>query len=144
MKNSLTVIFLLLAGLLLLTIGSTLVMAPHAFHGSNGVTLGGNPNLLSEIRAPGGILISSAVIILTAAFRAPLRLRAVQLVTLVYGSFGVPRLVSIALDGMPASSIVSAMVLELTFALVGLVMLWRWKAATRRTPEGNFANAPAA
>ena len=144
MKNSLTVTYLVLAGLLLLTIGGTLILAPHAFHGGNGVVLGDNPNLLSEIRAPGGILVSSAIIILIGAFRAPLRLRAVQLTTLVYGSFGVPRLVSIALDGLPASSIVAAMALELAFALIGLVMLWRWKAVSRLAPGRNFADAPAA
>ena len=144
MKNSLTVTYLVLAGLLLLSIGSTLILAPQAFHGGNGVVLGDNPNLLSEIRAPGGILVSSAIIILIGAFRAPLRLRAVQLTTLVYGSFGVPRLVSIALDGLPASSIVAAMALELAFALIGLVLLWRWKAVSRLAPERNFADAPAA
>ena len=127
MKNTITVIYLVIAGLVLLTIGSAILLAPHAFHGGNGITLGDNPNLLSEIRAPGGLLVSSGIVILIGAFRRQLRSRSVQLTTFVYGSFGVARLVSMALDGIPSSSIVGATLLELIVALVGLAMLWQGK-----------------
>jgi hypothetical protein len=120
-----TVVFLSIAGLLLLAIGGAILLAPAAFHGSNGIALGDNPNLLSEIRAPGGLLVGSGIIILIGAFRKELRIRAVQLTALVYGSFGVARLVSIALDGLPSTSIVAAAALELTVALVGIAILWR-------------------
>ncbi|MDJ0751570.1 MAG: DUF4345 domain-containing protein [Woeseiaceae bacterium] len=125
MKNSLTVLYLVIAGLLLLVIGGALMFAPHSFHGSNGIVLGNDPSLLSEIRAPGGLLASSGMIILIGAIRRQLRSPAVQLTALVYGSFGLARLVSMALDGMPSSSIVAATALELIVALVGLAVLWR-------------------
>ena len=128
MKNPMTVTYLVIAGLLLLAIGSAILLAPHAFHGSNGIILGDNPNLLSEIRAPGGLLAGSGIIVLMGAFRTRLRTPAVQLATLVYGSFGAARLVSVVFDGVPSSSIVGATVLELVVAVVGLAMLLQSRA----------------
>ena len=125
MKNTTTVIYLVISGLLLLAIGATILAVPHAFHGSNGIALGDNPNLLSEIRAPGGLLAASGVIILIGGFRPLLRSQAVQLTTLVYGSFGLARIVAMALDGMPSSSIVGAAVVEVVVAIVGLALLVR-------------------
>ena len=142
MKNTMTVIYLAIAGLLLLAIGGAILLAPHAFHGSNGTILGGNPNLLSEIRAPGGLLAASAIIILAGTFRTKMRVPAVQLTTLVYGSFGLARLVSMALDGVPSSSIVAATSLELIVAVVGLFILRR--ARVQHTESRSFAAAPAA
>ena len=143
MKNTTTVIYLVIAGLLLLAIGGAILLAPDAFHGSNGITLGGNPNLLSEIRAPGGFLASSGIVILIGAFRSQRRSRAVQLSVLVYGSFGVARLVSMALDGMPSPSIVGATVLEWIVAIIGLVILWRWRAANTAVTAQPLGDAPA-
>lgn len=142
MKNTMTVTYLAIAGLLLLAIGGAILLAPHAFHGSNGIVLGDNPNLLSEIRAPGGLLAASGIMILAGAFRVRLRASAVQLTTLVYGSFGLARLVSMTLDGMPSSSIIGATLLELIVAFVGLVILRR--AHSQRTASRSFAAAPAA
>ena len=141
MKNSMTVIYLVIAGLLLLAIGGAILLAPQAFHGSNGIILGDNPNLLSEIRAPGGLLAASAIIILAGAFRTKMRAPAVQLTTLVYGSFGLARIMSMALDGMPSSSIVGATSLELIVAFVGLVILRR--ARTQHDAGRSFEAAPA-
>ena len=128
MKNTTTVIYLVISGLLLLVIGAAILLAPHAFHGSNGIALGDNPNLLSEIRAPGGLLAASGIIILIGGFRPLLRSQAVRLTTLVYGSFGVARLISMALDGMPSNSIVGATVLELIVASIGLALLLQTRA----------------
>ncbi len=128
MKATTTVIYLVISGLLLLVIGAAILLAPHAFHGSNGIALGDNPNLLSEIRAPGGLLAASGIIILVGGFRPLLRSQAVQLTTLVYGSFGVARLMSIAMDGMPSDSIVGATVLEFVVASIGLALLLQSRA----------------
>ncbi len=128
MKTTMTVIYLVISGLLLLVIGAAILLAPHAFHGSNGIALGDNPNLLSEIRAPGGLLAASGIIILIGGIRPLLRSHAVQLTTLVYGSFGVARLMSIAMDGMPSDSIVGATVLEFVVASIGLALLLQTRA----------------
>lgn len=125
MKSRLTFVFLFIAGLLLLAIGGTILLAPHALHAGNGIVLGNDPNLLSEIRAPGGLLVGSAVLILLGVFRPSLRSLAVMLTVLVYGSFGLARLLGLALDGMPATGIVAATVIELVVATIGVMMLRR-------------------
>lgn len=121
MSHRATPVFLSLAGLLLLAIGAGLLFAPHAFHASNGITLGSDPNLLSEVRAPGGLLLGAAILILRGAFSPAGRTRALGLTVLVYGAFGLARLVGVALDGVPSSGIMTAMVIELVVAGVGLV-----------------------
>lgn len=117
--------FLIFAGLLLLVIGGSILLAPHSFHGSNGIALGDNPNLLSEVRAPGGMLTASGIVALIGAIRANLASIAILLSVLVYGSFGVARILSMIVDGMPAPAIVAATVIELAVSVVGVLLLWR-------------------
>lgn len=127
MKNRLTTVFLFISGLLLLVIGGSILLIPQAFHlVGNGIVLGDDPNLLSEIRAPGGLLAGSAVLILIGAFRSNLRSLAVVLTVLVYGSFGLARLLSLTFDGMPSAGLVVATVIELVVAAIGLMIFWRW------------------
>ena len=118
-----TFIFLTVSGLLLLVIGSTILLIPHAFYASDGIVLGQDPSLLSEIRAPGGLLFTSGLLILIGVFRPTLRSLALMLTVIVYGSFGLSRLLSLYLDGTPSNSLVIAMVVELVVAGIGLVML---------------------
>ena len=125
MKNPITTAYLAMAGLLLLGIGSSLLFVPHAFHGSNGIDLGSNPNLLSEIRAPGGLLAASGTFALISVAWRDLRVFTMQVTVLVYGSFGLARLVSLAMDGMPSGSIIGAAILELLVAAVGVALLSR-------------------
>ena len=133
MKNWFTRTFLFISGLLLLGIGGAILLVPHAFHAGNGIVLGNDPSLLSEIRAPGGLLAASGVIILIGAFRRPLRSLAMVLTVLVYGSFGLARLLGLALDGMPSSGLVGSTAIELVVAVVGLLILGRPGAASARS-----------
>ncbi|MEM6454767.1 MAG: DUF4345 family protein [Acidobacteriota bacterium] len=125
MNSRLTAVFLFLSGLLLLGIGSAVLLVPRAFHAGNGIVLGSDPSLLSEVRAPGGLLTASAILILLGAFRRALRSLAMVLTVLVYGSFGLARLLGLGLDGMPSSGLVGATVIELIVAAIGLAILWR-------------------
>jgi hypothetical protein len=118
-----TFIFLTISGLLLLAIGGTILFVPHAFYASDGIVLGNDPSLLSEIRAPGGLLATSGLFILIGVFRLTLRSLALMLTVLVYCSFGLSRLLSFYLDGIPSHSLAIATVIELVMAGIGLVML---------------------
>ena len=129
MKPWLTVIFLFVSGLLLLAIGSTILLVPHTFYASDGIMLGNDPSLLSEIRAPGGLLASSGLLIILGAFRAHLRSLSITLTMLVYGAFGLSRLVGFTLDGIPSDNLVMATGVELTMAAIGLVILCRQPSA---------------
>ncbi len=121
----LTITFLSVSGLLLLAIGGTILLVPHAFYASDGIVLGNDPSLLSEIRAPGGFLATSALLIMTGAFRQNLRSIALMLTVLVYGSFGLSRLVGLSLDGVPSTSLLMATGVELVLAVIGLGILFR-------------------
>lgn len=126
MKSSLTVIFLLLSGLLLLTIGSAILFTPQVFYSHEGILLGSDPSLLSEIRASGGLLASSAVVILLGTVRPTLRSPAIILSTLIYGSFGLARLLGLAIDGAPSDNLLMALAIELALASLGPLLLRPW------------------
>ena len=85
MNRFLTRILLLVAGLMLFVIGAATLLVPHAFFAESGVTLGHNPSLLSEIRAPGGLLVGCAVVVLLGALWRSIRRQALMLAAMVYG-----------------------------------------------------------
>lgn len=124
MKISLNVLFLSIAGLMLLTIGDAVLLTPQAFYANDGVLLGNDPSLLSEIRASGGLLAGGALVIFAGIVRPGVRSLAMTLSVLIYGSFGLARLLSLTLDGMPSNSLLVATAIELTVATIGITMLY--------------------
>jgi peptidoglycan/LPS O-acetylase OafA/YrhL len=88
--------------------------------------LGNEPNLLSEIRAPGGMLIASALVMLLGVVRQKLTWQALILAALLYGSYGVSRLLSMLLDGVPTGSLFWAAVLELIIGSLCVVTVLRF------------------
>lgn len=141
MNNRFTLIFLFLSGLLLLGIGSAILLVPHAFHASNGIVLGDDPSLLSEVRAPGGLLTASSILILFGTFRRSFRPQAMALAILVYGSFGLARLLGLVLDGMPSIGLVASTAIELIVAAIGLLILGRSGATSARSSR-SLTTAP--
>ncbi|MEZ5277018.1 MAG: DUF4345 domain-containing protein [Opitutaceae bacterium] len=123
MKNPLTRILLLVSGGLLLAVGCATLLQPHAFFAANGIALGNDPSELSEVRAPGGLLIGCALAILLGAVRASSTQTALILATMVYGLFGGSRLISIALDGLPSNPLIWAMATELIIGAMCLLAL---------------------
>lgn len=101
------------------------MFVPHFFYAANGIALGEDPSLLSEVRASGGLLAGSGLLILLGAVRVSLRGLATTLVVLVYGSFGLSRLLGLTLDGLPSSGVIGAIAIELVVAAIGLVVLYR-------------------
>ncbi len=123
MKRFALAAFLVLSGLLLLSIGGLLLFEPHWFFAENGVVLGSDPNLMSEIRAPAGLLLVSGVLIMLGAVVERLTSVGLGLAALVYGTYGVSRLVSIGLDGMPSEGIIAVMVIELVVGALALLAI---------------------
>jgi hypothetical protein len=115
---------LIISGLIASGVGATILYSPVAFYASYGIELGGNFSLLNEVRAPGGALLAIGILIMSGAFVDKLAFTAVVVSTLLYLSYGLSRVMSIAIDGMPAEGLVQAAVLEIviglacTFALV--------------------------
>lgn len=121
---------LTVAGLVLAAVGSALLFAPEAMHGSNGVDLGGDASLLSEVRAPAGALLVLGVLVVAGAFVSRLTLPAAMIATAVYLAYGLSRLLSLALDGIPAPGLVVAAGLEIALGATTAVLFRRlWRSA---------------
>ena len=116
-------IILCVAGVLLLLIGAGILFTPHAFFATNGVVLGHEPSLMSEIRAPGGLLFGCAVVMLIGVARTSVTWAALKFGAIVYGSYGAARFFSMAIDGMPSFSLVGAAILEILIGALCIVPL---------------------
>lgn len=122
---------LILCGLVALAIGAALVFEPVTFHASNGIKLGDDASLMSEVRAPGGALMAFGGLMLSGAFVRALALPATALGAALYLSYGLARLVSIGLDGVPAPGLVGAIGVELALGLACAAVFLR--ASSRRS-----------
>lgn len=128
---------LFVSGLVAIAIGASILVAPAAFHASYGTDLGTNANLLSEIRAPGGALLVLGILMLVGAFTPTFTLASTAIAAAVYLAYGVSRLVSIGLDGMPGEGLLIATAIELVIGVGAAVTL----ARTSRRAELSAAAA---
>ena len=125
MKSTSTKIILFVSGLILVIVGVGILFMPHDFYESNGTILGSEPGLLSEIRASGGLLFVCGIVILIAAFRSSMRTQALALSALVFLSYGLVRLASMVIDGLPSTSLVVSAGIELFVGLLCVIALRR-------------------
>ncbi len=126
-KFKFTKILLFLSGLIGISIGGALLFAPVAFEASAGIDLGDDINLLSEIRAPGGTLLIAGVIIMLGSFLDKITYFSLAISSLFYLSYGLSRIISIFLDGMPNESLVIATLVEIVIGLISVICLYRTK-----------------
>lgn len=120
-----------ISGLTALTIGTFILFAPHAFYASYGITLGRDANLLSELRAPGAGLAGFGLLMLLGIWRQAILPVAIAVSLTVFIAFPVGRLIGIAVDGLPSSSVIGALVVELVIAALCLAAFRRrlWQPA---------------
>jgi len=104
---------LIVSGLLAMAIGGSILFTPAAFYAANGIRLAAEPDLLSEVRAPGGALAVFGLLMLAGVFRRAFTLTSIVIATAVFLSYGASRLVSIALDGAPGPGLLLAAAIEL-------------------------------
>ena len=118
MKNSKTVkTILLISGVIAAGIGAAILFMPVAFHATTGIELGDNISLLNEMRAPGGALLAIGLLIMLGAFMQKLTFTAAVVASLLYLSYGASRILSMVVDGMPASELVLVAGLEIAIGL---------------------------
>ena len=72
-------------------------------------------------------------IVVVGAFRAGLAYPAMMLAFVVYMSYGLSRIVSFALDGMPGAGLMQVTVLEIVMGLICGLALWKNRA--KRSPN---------
>lgn len=132
-----TVIFI--SGLTAAGIGLALLFFPVAFQSTSGIILGDNVNLLSETRAPGGLLFSSGLLILLGTFIPRLTFTAIVLSTLIYLSYGISRIFSMVIDGIPSESLVIATVLEIIIGLAAVYALLKYRPEGQKSGDARNA-----
>lgn len=114
---------LLASGLLATAIAATILFAPEAFYAGYGIDIGTNVSLANEMKAPMGMLLLAGLFILVGAFRAELAIPSLTIATITFLSFGLSRVLSMAIDGMPDGGLVSAAVLEIAIGIICFIDL---------------------
>ena len=118
------------SGVLIGTIGGALMLAPTKFLEMSHVFVNRDPGLMSELTAPTGVLLITSALMILGAANLRFANLALAVGAIVYGSYGIGRLVSMLLHGMPSASLVAAMWIELGIAglLITLKLLNSYNA----------------
>ncbi len=128
---------LCISGLVAIAISSMILTSPVDFYAANHIAINGDINLLSEIRAPATALFAIGILMLTGAFMSQLTFTATILSTVVYLSYGLSRVASMVIDGIPTHSLIWASVVEVILGMCGFILLMALsKSRSRRSPEG--------
>ncbi len=130
MNDTGTRVLLIFSGLILISVGAGILFWPHGFYESNGTVLGNDPGLLSEVRASGGLLLGCGLIVFLSAFRSWLRRPALGLSALVFIAYGLARLASMVMDGMPSTGLVVSTGIELLVGALCVLKLRRLRIST--------------
>lgn len=101
------------AGLILLFVGTPIFFDPLAYERGVGVFLPEDPTLLSDLRAMAASILAVGLLLLAGAFWRRLGSTAATTGALLYMSYGLSRLVTMVVDGLPAAALMGATVLEL-------------------------------
>lgn len=119
---------LLASGLLAAGIATTIHFAPDAFYAGYGFDIGSNVSLANELKAPAGVLLIAGLLMLAGVFYAELAVSSLATATVIYLSYGLSRLLSMTIDGVPNSALVGAAALEIAigvFCFFGLMHMRR-------------------
>ncbi len=104
---------LALSALTLVPVGLLVTFLPTTLHELNGVSLDPSAAMMSEIRAPGVIVLLGGLLALSGLIRRSLETPALLVSAGLLLSYGAGRLVSLPLDGLPPASLIAAAAIEL-------------------------------
>lgn len=123
-----------LSGLTAFAVGASILVAPHIFFASYGITLNKNVSLLSELRAPAAGLVACGVLMLVGIWRASMRPVSKVLALVVFLGFPAGRIMGLIVDGVPSGPIIGALMFELAVALLCLVAFGRRLGPAQGSP----------
>lgn len=124
MSHSIRIKLLLLtSGLVSAGVGFAVLFLPVGFHASAGIVLGGNLSLMSEMRAPGALLLAAGGFILASVIVARWQYAAALVSAAVFLSYGLARIYSVVVDGMPHEILLMAAGVELFVGLLSVMMI---------------------
>ena len=123
---------LLAAGLLATGIAATILAAPDPFYAGYGIDISSNVSLANELKAPAGALFAAGLLMLVGVVKLEYAVTSLAVASVIYLSYGLSRLLSITVDGIPHSALVSAAMLELALGAVCLLGFVRLRMNARR------------
>jgi len=120
-------VVLFISGIIGISIGGALLIDPIGFESSSGIILGGDINLLSELRAQGGTLLTAGILIILGAFVSSLTYTSVIISGLFYFSYGISRVMGMAIDGIPHDILVLATIAEIVIGLLSIYIFIKFR-----------------
>jgi hypothetical protein len=116
-------VVLFVSGLIAVAIAVAILFAPTAFYTGYGIDVTGDATLANELKAPAGALLVAGLVMFAGAFRRRFAVVSLTTAAVVYLSYGLSRVTSIAIDGVPHSGMVSAAGVELAIGAICLLTL---------------------
>ena len=144
LNSYLTKSLLLISGLIAAGIAVTVLFAPGPFYAGYGIDISSNASLANELKAPAGVLLMAGLLMLAGVVRTELTVASLGIASLIYLPYGLSRLLSMAIDGIPHDGLVGAAILEIAIGLV-CVRVWsyhRHSAIRPRAAARDGWNAP--
>ncbi len=126
MKSGILKGYLLLAGTVMMVVGSYMAITTAAYLAT--MTTPDVPasiNLLSDLRGMGGVLLILGGYVLMSTFRITWQNSALVISITVYASFVIFRSLGFVLDGFPDTAIMTAYMIEAILAIVGVILIKR-------------------
>lgn len=116
-------IFLILAGFMLVVIGSYISLTPDLYFASFNAGALPATSFQSELRGMGGSLMVFGLLALFSVRVERMELTAITAVTLVFAAFTCFRVISLVIDGLPDVAVFGALAIEAMFAVAGLYLM---------------------
>ncbi len=113
------------AALIACAVGSALAFFPVQFRQSYGVPTELDAAVLSETRAPGGALIALGLLMAGGSAVKAWRAAGLGVAVATFSGYGLARLLSIVLDGVPSSDLLGATAVEVSFGVLAAFVLIR-------------------
>ncbi len=123
---------LTVAGLIGAGVGGAILLIPEAFHATTGIRLSGDVSLLNEMRASGGALLASGVLVMSGAWIPKLAFTSAMVASMLYLSYGLSRVLSMVIDGMPDPGLVQVAGLEIVIGTVCVFALAKYRKKVGR------------
>ncbi len=122
-----TKIILSIAGMIGIAVGSGLLFFPVSFEASAGIVLHKDVNLLSDIRAMGGNVLISGILIFSGVLKKNLEAYSLFLAVVIYLSYGFSRVYAICVDGLPNQSFVVVTISEIVIGSFAAVAFYQFR-----------------
>jgi len=120
------------SGAILGLVGSALMFTPTVFLAMGEAFITPEPSLMSEVTAPSGLLVMIGALMILGSLKLRFANLALLSGALVYGSYGISRLISMGLYGEPSESLIFVTYFELGIAVILLAIRHKALSAEQR------------